>query len=208
MAQLLTLRPPITAVRSAPSTRTDSAVLSCCPKTLNPKWAFLQQKLKCNGRFSCLFSNNRKQEEARKALESALGGKKDEFEKWNKEIKKREEVGGGGEAGGGGWFGWGGRFGWSNDDHFWQEAQQASLAILGIIIMYLIIAKGEVLLAVIFNPLLFALRGTRNGFNFIISRILQKVSPATHTGLDNMPKEEVYSPVSAKESVVRKWGGE
>lgn len=75
------------------------------------------------------------QEEARKALESALGGKKDEFEKWNKEIKKREEVGGGGEAGGGGWFGWGGRFGWSNDDHFWQEAQQASLAILGIIIM-------------------------------------------------------------------------
>ncbi|RVW30242.1 hypothetical protein CK203_088718 [Vitis vinifera] len=54
MAQLLTLRPPITAVRSAPSTRTDSAVLSCCPKTLNPKWAFLQQKLKCNGRFSCL----------------------------------------------------------------------------------------------------------------------------------------------------------
>lgn len=61
MAQLLTLRPPITAVRSAPSTRTDSAVLSCCPKTLNPKWAFLQQKLKCNGRFSCLFSNNRKQ---------------------------------------------------------------------------------------------------------------------------------------------------
>lgn len=108
----------------------------------------------------------------------------------------------------GGWFGWGGRFGWSNDDHFWQEAQQASLAILGIIIMYLIIAKGEVLLAVIFNPLLFALRGTRNGFNFIISRILQKVSPATHTGLDNMPKKEVYTPVSAKESVVRKWGGE
>lgn len=75
------------------------------------------------------------QEEARKALESALGGKKDEFEKWNQEIKKREEVGGGGEAGGGGWFGWGGRFGWSNGDHFWQEAQQACLAILGIIIM-------------------------------------------------------------------------
>lgn len=74
------------------------------------------------------------QEEARKALENALGGKKDEFEKWNKEIKKREDMGGG-EAGGGGWFGWGGRFGWSNDDHFWQEAQQASLALLGIIVM-------------------------------------------------------------------------
>jgi len=29
------------------------------------------------------------QEQAKKALESALGGKKDEFEKWNKEIKMR-----------------------------------------------------------------------------------------------------------------------
>ncbi|CAF2136793.1 unnamed protein product [Brassica napus] len=29
--------------------------------------------------------------EARKALESALGGKKNEFDKWDKEIKKREE---------------------------------------------------------------------------------------------------------------------
>ena len=77
----------------------------------------------------------RLQEEARKALEGALGGKKNEFEKWNKEIKRREEVGGGSDGGGGGWFGWGGRFGWSNGDHFWQEAQQASLAVLGILIM-------------------------------------------------------------------------
>lgn len=75
------------------------------------------------------------QEQARKSLESALGGKKNEFEKWNKEIKRREEVGGGSDAGGGGWFGWGGRFGWSNGDHFWQEAQQAILAVLGIIVM-------------------------------------------------------------------------
>lgn len=75
------------------------------------------------------------QEQARKALESALGEKKNEFEKWNKEIKRREEVGGGGDAGGGGWFGWGRRFGWSNGDHFWQEAQQAILAVLGIIVM-------------------------------------------------------------------------
>jgi len=75
------------------------------------------------------------QERARKALEGALGGKKSEFEKWNKEIKHREEVGGGGDAGGGGWFGWGGRFGWSNGDHFWPEAQQAILTVLGIMIM-------------------------------------------------------------------------
>jgi hypothetical protein len=30
------------------------------------------------------------QEQVRKSLESALGGKKNEFEKWNKEIKRRE----------------------------------------------------------------------------------------------------------------------
>lgn len=73
------------------------------------------------------------QEQARKALESALGGKKNEFEKWNNEIKKREEMGGGG-GGRGGWFGSGGWFGWS-DDQFWPEAQQTSLAVLGIIVM-------------------------------------------------------------------------
>ncbi len=44
-------------------------------------------------------------------------------------------MGGGSDAGGGGWFGWGRRFGWSNGDHFWQEAQQAILAVLGIIAM-------------------------------------------------------------------------
>ncbi|KAJ4704032.1 Sulfate adenylyltransferase subunit 2 [Melia azedarach] len=140
-------------------------------------WTSLLLHLKCNGKFSCLFSNNRREEQARKALESALGGKKNEFEKWNKEIKRREEVGGGGDAGGGGWFGWGGRFGWSNGDNFWQEAQQTSLAVLGIIVMYLIVAKGELMLAVIFNPVLYALRGTRNGFTFITSRFFEKASP-------------------------------
>ena len=70
------------------------------------------------------------QEEARKALESALGGKKTEFEKWDKELKRREQAGGGGNSGRGGWFRW---FGGSDDDHFWEEAQQTSLTILGII---------------------------------------------------------------------------
>ena len=74
-------------------------------------------------------------EQAKKALESALGGNKEKFEKWNQEIKKREEVGGGGGAGGGGWFGWGGRFGWSHGDNFWQEAQQTILTLLGIIVL-------------------------------------------------------------------------
>lgn len=75
------------------------------------------------------------QEQARKALESALGGKKTEFEKWDKEIKRREEAGGGGDFGGGGWFRWGRWFGGSDGDHFWQEAQQMSLTILGIVAM-------------------------------------------------------------------------
>lgn len=68
-------------------------------------------------------------------MEGALGGKKSEFEKWNNEIKRREETGGGGNGGRGGWFGWGGQFGWSNGDHFWQEAQQMGLTILSIVCM-------------------------------------------------------------------------
>lgn len=70
------------------------------------------------------------QEQARKALESALGGKKNEFEKWDQEIKKREESGGG--NGGGGWFG--GR-GWFGGDHFWGEAQQIGITLLAIILV-------------------------------------------------------------------------
>ncbi|KAL5583293.1 hypothetical protein UlMin_015735 [Ulmus minor] len=169
-------------------------------------WTTLQRKLKCHGRFSCLFSDNRRQEEARKALDSALGGKKDEFAKWNKEIKRREESGGGGNAGGGGWFGWGRWFGWSNDDNFWQEAQQTSLAVLGIIVMYLIVAKGEVMLAVILNPLLYALRGTRNGLTFITSKIL-RTSPRSFDDSDTKSIES-YSGLSAKEKVMKKWGRE
>lgn len=58
------------------------------------------------GRF--LYSYPWLQEQASKALESALGGNKNEFAKWNKEIKRRDEAGGGGDAGGGGgWFGLG-----------------------------------------------------------------------------------------------------
>lgn len=73
------------------------------------------------------------QEQARKALEGALGGKKTEFEKWNKEIQKREEAVGGGNNGSGGWFS-GGGFGWFRDEHFWKETQQTSLAIMGIVL--------------------------------------------------------------------------
>ncbi|KAM7270924.1 hypothetical protein ACFE04_030138 [Oxalis oulophora] len=147
-------------------------------------WTSLQNQLKCNGNFTCLFSDNGKQDQARKALESALGGKKIEFEKWNTEIKNREEAavggtgtgGGGRGSGSGGWFGWGRWFGWFDGNSFWPDAQQAILAVVGIIFMYLIIAKGEVLLALIFNPLLYALRGTRNGITSVTARILRQTS--------------------------------
>ncbi|GMH26864.1 hypothetical protein Nepgr_028707 [Nepenthes gracilis] len=191
-----------------PSTR---ASCSSRPNLAHPKnFAILQHQLYCNGRFSCLFSDNRKQEQARKALESALGGKKNEFEKWDREIKRREEVGGGDGGGGGGWFGWGGRFGGSNGDHFWQEAQQTGLTILGIIIVYLMVAKGHVIVAAFFNPLLFALRSTRNGFTYMTSMVMmRKPYPSSADDLGDMPKKQAYDkPISAKESVVKKWASD
>ncbi|KAJ8426515.1 hypothetical protein Cgig2_007983 [Carnegiea gigantea] len=145
-------------------------------------------------------------EQAKKALESALGGNKEKFEKWNREIKKREEVGGGGGAGGGGWFGWGGRFGWFSGDNFWQEAQQLILTLLGIIVLYLVVAKGELLLAVIFNPLLSTLRTTRNAFAYIISRLTRKSGPASDGKLADAPMQPAYG--GAKSRVMKKWGSD
>lgn len=78
------------------------------------------------------FAHNFLQDQAKKALESALGGKKTEFEKWDKEIKKREEAGGGGNGGGGWWRRW---FGGSDGEHFWHEAQQVSLTLLALTVM-------------------------------------------------------------------------
>ena len=63
------------------------------------------------------------------------------------------------------------------------------------------------MLAVIFNPLLYALRGTRNGFTFITSRILGKRSSDSFDSLE-IKSNEANSRVSAKESVSRKWGSE
>ncbi|KAL6520501.1 hypothetical protein OROHE_017089 [Orobanche hederae] len=143
-------------------------------------------------------------EDARKSLESALGGKKMEFEKWDREIKRREEAGGGGNSGGGGWLRW---FGGSDGDHFWQEAQQAGLAILGILVVYLIMAKGDMMLAVVLNPLLFALRGTRTSFTFLISKIKNHIY-GTGENWGAAAPEKVAVPVhaSAKERVLGKWG--
>lgn len=56
-----------------------------------------------------------------------------EFEKWDKEIKKREEAGGGSGGGGGGW--WGRWFGGSDGEHFQHEAHQVSLTFLVVVAM-------------------------------------------------------------------------
>lgn len=200
MAQVLNLLP-----RPPPST---SSATSSYPPNGSRLFFVLPNSTSCNGgRFTCLFSGNHrsKQDQARKALESALGGKKKELENWDKEIKKREERGGGANGGGGGWFGW---FGGFDGDHFWQETQQASLAVLVIFLVFLTLAKGDVMFAVIFNPLLFALRGTRNVFTLITSRILQMVSPGTYPNFENTSSEDVYTHNSAKETVVKKWGSD
>ncbi|KAK7262106.1 hypothetical protein RJT34_29666 [Clitoria ternatea] len=206
MAEILNLGGPPTA---SLSTRKRSRHLTK-HDSINHNWSSLQHNLKCNGKFFCLFSDNRKEEQARKALEGALSGKKNDFEKWDKEIKRREEIGGGGggDNGGGGWFGWGGRFGWSNDDNFWREAKQAGLTILGIVLIYLLVAKGDLLLAVIFNPLLYALRGVRNGFGLITSKVLKNTSSSNQAALDGSLQKKAYQHASAKENVVRKWGSD
>ncbi|KAK6149679.1 hypothetical protein DH2020_017204 [Rehmannia glutinosa] len=208
MAQILTLPSATPGYKTpTPSHQHSSTRQKVAASTSSThSWTSLSHSVKCNGRFSCLFSDNRKQDQARKALDNALGGKKTEFEQWNKEIKGREEADGGGNSGGGGWFRWGGWFGGSDGDRFWQEAQQASLTILGILVIYLIVAKGDMMLAVIFNPLLFALRGTRTAFTFLISKIKNRIY---HNGENfGTPQAEVAVPVevSAKDRVVGKWG--
>ncbi|KAG6768928.1 hypothetical protein POTOM_024540 [Populus tomentosa] len=141
MAQVLSIKPLHSSTR--PESNGTLFYNQTCKQDGKKRWATLQQELRCNGKFSCLFSGS---------------GREMNLRNGTKEIKRREEAGGGGDSGGGGWFGWGGRFGWSNGDNFWPEAQQTSLAVLGIIAMYLVVAKADLILPVIFNPLLYALR--------------------------------------------------
>ncbi|KAK9068925.1 hypothetical protein SSX86_013041 [Deinandra increscens subsp. villosa] len=171
------------------------------PQQIRHSWSSLQRDLKSNGKIYCLFSDNRSKDQAKKALEGALGGKKIEFEKWNKEIKKREEAGGGGD-GGGGW--WRKYFGGSDGDHFWHEAQQIGLTLLALAVAFLILAKGDVLFAVLLKPLLFTLRGPRNGLRYISSKIRRQASPSA----SNVSEQESYARNSAKESVASKWASD
>ncbi|KAL5994757.1 hypothetical protein ACLOJK_024811 [Asimina triloba] len=208
MAQLLSLHPP--NQRGALCIPSSKTLLS---STSNSSWENLKQRSRTRHRFSCLFADNhRKQEQARKSLESALGGKKSEFDKWDKEIKKREQLGGGagGVGGWGGWFGGGGGGGWfggSNGEHFWQEAQQATLALLGIVAVGLLISKGDVLFAVAFNSLLFVLRWFRNALEFATWRVsgrMRRSSPVLIPSQTLGAADGIKT--TAKENVVRKWG--
>lgn len=61
------------------------------------------------------------------------------------------------------------------------------------------------MLALVLNPLLFAMRGPRNALAHVKSWVLQKVA-STKRAIEHMPKEEDHTRISAKERVVRKWG--
>lgn len=72
------------------------------------------------------------QDEARKAVENALGWKKTGLPKLGMRIERRQQrlppsAGGGGWSGGGGWFRW------FSSGGFWDAAKQTLLTIVGII---------------------------------------------------------------------------
>ncbi|KAF3510374.1 hypothetical protein F2Q69_00000849 [Brassica cretica] len=91
-------------------------------------------------------------------------------------------------------------------DHFWNEAQQITITLLAILLVYMMVAKGEVMAAFVLNPLLYALRGTREGLTSLSSG--GKVSKVNGDDSEEMWKKDGFSEVSAKESVVRKWGSD
>ena len=71
---------------------------------------------------------------------------------------------------------------------------------------YMIVAKGEVMAAFVLNPLLYALRGTREGLTSLSSKLMGRQA----SKVNGASSEEIWkdSQVSAKESVVRKWGSD
>ncbi|CAN6203835.1 unnamed protein product [Urochloa humidicola] len=171
------------------------------------------------GRVYCLFSggdNRKKQDEARKALENALGQKKAEFDKWDAEIERRRHRGqrAGPAAGGGGWSGGGRWFRWLTSGDFWDAAKQTVLTILGIIATFFLIANFNALVAAIINSLLLVLRIIRRTLSFIAHSVFQdalvdrhgpKSSTLDSNNVAAAPVKE-RAGMSARERVVRKWG--
>ncbi|GJP34720.1 hypothetical protein CLOM_g3154 [Closterium sp. NIES-68] len=152
-----------------------------------------------------------KKDAARKALEDALSGKKDLLNKWDAEIKKREEGGGGGGGGRGrGWGGGGGGGGGDGDgvsgggDERWEETKQVLFAIGGIVGIYLLFTQGLRIVAFVINCILFVLRGFKG------PRSQQEVyTPRAATaGAAAGGGEEVGDAGKREESVRKKWGGD
>lgn len=62
------------------------------------------------------------------------------------------------------------------------------------------------MLAVVLNPLLLALRGTRDGLASLISLVTKKLNAASNASFSKVRREEISGHHSARESVVKKWG--
>ncbi|CAM6092603.1 unnamed protein product [Calypogeia fissa] len=122
-------------------------------------------------RVTCFFGGE-KRDAARKALESALGEKKEAFSKWDEEIKKREAGGSGSPpkgrgrgwgGGGGGDKGGGDNLSEGSEGGGFQagEALQVVYAFAGLASLYLVLTQGSRMVAFVLNGLLFVSRGFR-----------------------------------------------
>ncbi|CAI5471246.1 unnamed protein product [Closterium sp. Yama58-4] len=151
-----------------------------------------------------------KKDAARKALEDALSGKKDLLNKWDAEIKRREEGGGGGEGRGRGWGGGGGGGGGDGDgvsggwDERWEETKQVLFAIGGILGIYLLFTQGLRIVAFLINCILFVLRG----FKGPRSQQQEIYTPRAATAGAAADGGDVGEAGKREESVRQKWGGD
>lgn len=143
-----------------------------------------RRKVLCRGR----------KEDAKRALESALGGNAEAFKKWEEDIKRREDAasgGGGGGEGGGfrgrgrGWGGGGGEGG--NKKEHDPEARKMLYAVGGVAVFILISTRGAQILALVLNSIYFALRGFKR-------------KPSETAPGEGLPHR------GAEASVIKKWG--
>lgn len=170
------------------------------------QWEQCRQACASRARVVCLFGGEKK-DAAKRALESALGDKKDAFSKFDQEAKKREEAkkkgGGGGSGNGrGGGGGGGGNGGGGGDSNFpkfpaqsGDDAKQMILAFLGLAALYLVLTQGKSMLAVSVNSALFVMRGFKKSGSS---------SSRQPSAFSSRPIGD--GPGAAESSVMSKWG--
>ncbi|XP_048573105.1 class E basic helix-loop-helix protein 22 [Triticum urartu] len=222
----MSLAPPLLRLRAP---RPDAALSAAVPSRPLPGCLAIGRGLG-SGRAYCLFSGagagRRKQEEARRGLESAVDQNKTGFGTWGVETDTRRRrdrrggpgpaAGGGGRgrSGGGGGGGRGGWFRWFSSGGFWDAAKQTVLTILGIIAVVFLIANFNVLLGAAVYPLLVVLRQIRRAITFAAYCVSRAMSaPASRPKPTPVDSAEVVAaaPVkerarmSAAERVVAKW---